>query len=69
VTGFLDARPQGLIPDNGYNPRHAVFDPPRTSMLDWARRRRTDRESRRAEVARGRAVTRLARLGEAWKVL
>ncbi len=70
MTGFLDARPpQGLIPDSGYNPRHSMFESPRYSPLEWARRRRSDRESRRAEVARGRAVTKLARLGEAWKVL
>ncbi|MEN3307680.1 MAG: hypothetical protein V7603_3882 [Micromonosporaceae bacterium] len=70
MTGIIDARqPQVLIPDGGYNPRHALFDSPRGRPLDWARRRRTDRESRRAEVARGRAVTKLARLGNSWKVL
>jgi hypothetical protein len=70
VTGFIDARrPQVLVPDGGSNPRHAVFQPSRSGPLDWARRRRSDRDSRRAEVARGRAVTKLARLGEAWKVL
>ncbi|HKT04689.1 MAG TPA: hypothetical protein VJT31_34680 [Rugosimonospora sp.] len=70
MTGFIDARqPQALIPDSGYNPRHALFESPRSNPLEWARRRRSDRESRRAEVARGRAVTKLTRLGEAWKVL
>jgi hypothetical protein len=70
VTGFIDARrPQVLVPDGGSNPRHAVFQPSRSGPLDWARRRRSDRDSRRAEVARGRAVTKLARLGDAWKVL
>jgi hypothetical protein len=70
VTGLLDPRqPPGLIPGIDYNPRHAVLENPRTTPLQWARRRRNDRESRRAEVARGRAVTKLMRLGEAWKVL
>jgi hypothetical protein len=69
VTGFIDAHPQGLIPDRGDNPRHALFEAPRSTPLEWARRRRSDRESRRAEVARSRAVTKLARLGEAWKIL
>src|SRR5262245_54636690 len=70
VTGFLDTRqPQVLMPDAEYSPRHALFESPRATPLDWARRRRSDRESRRAEVARGRAVTKVARLGDSWKVL
>jgi hypothetical protein len=70
VTGFIETRqPSGLLPDAGYNPRHAIFENPRSNPLEWARRRRSDRDSRRAEVARGRAVTKLTRLGESWRVL
>lgn len=70
MTGFVDSRSSRVLgPDGGYDPRRPLFDSPRASPLDWARRRRSDRESRRAEAARGRAITKLARLGEAWKVL
>ncbi len=70
MTGFVDSRPPHvLVPDGGYNPRRPLFDAPRGGPLDWARRRRSERDSRRAEAARGRAATKLARLGEAWKVL
>src|SRR5690242_2263822 len=70
MTGFLDARAlPGFIPNDGEGPRHAFEAPRTTPVMEWARRRRTERESRRAETARGRAATRLARLGESWKVL
>ena len=68
MTGVIDARsPHGLFPD-GDLPR-ASFETPHSSPLDWARRRRSDRDSRRGELASGRAATRLARLGEGWRVL
>jgi hypothetical protein len=69
MTGFLDAsRPPGLIsPD--YSARHQLLESPRSTPVEWARRRRTDKEARRAEAAREHAVTRLARLGPAWKVV
>ncbi len=49
--------------------RLLTLDAPRSTPLEWARRRRTEREARRAEAARGRVVDRLARLGPGWKVL
>jgi hypothetical protein len=41
---------------------------PRPGPLDWARRRRADRDARRLETASGRALTRLDRLGPAWRI-
>jgi hypothetical protein len=68
MTGFLDTRPQGLLsPD--YAPRHQLFEAPRSNPVGWARRRRVDREARRDEAVRDRAVSRLARLGTTWKVV
>src|SRR5204863_1406597 len=46
-----------------------LFEGPRSNPLGWARRRRIDREARRDEAVRDRAVTRLAKLGSAWKVI
>lgn len=69
MTGFIDAsRPPGLLPAD-YNPRHQLLEAPRSIPLGWARRRRIDREARRDEAVRVRAVDRLAKLGSAWKVL
>src|SRR5215813_14509134 len=69
MTGFLDAsRPPGLLPAD-YLPRHQLFEAPRSNPLGWARRRRSDREARRDEAVRDRAVTRLAKLGSGWKVI
>src|SRR5437870_4984356 len=69
MTGFIDAgRPPGLIPAD-YNPRHQLLEAPRSAPMGWARRRRVDREARRNEADRTRAVNRLARLGPGWKVL
>ena len=69
MTGFLDAsRPPGaLVP--AHSARHQLLEAPRPTPLEWARRRRIDREARRAEAARERAVGRLTRLGAAWKLL
>jgi hypothetical protein len=69
MTGFLDTtRPPGLLPVD-YAPRHQLFEAPRSNPLGWARRRRIDREARRDEAVRVRAVNRLARLGTTWKVI
>src|SRR5260370_9934939 len=70
MTGFLDAgRPPGFIPTDRSSPRHQLLEAPRPTPLEWARRRRTDREARRAEAIRERAVTRLSRLGMQWKLI
>ncbi|MGC9667131.1 nuclease-related domain-containing protein [Planosporangium sp. 12N6] len=41
----------------------------RTSALEWIRSRRTERETRRAELAHQRAAQRLEALGDNWRVL
>jgi hypothetical protein len=69
MTGFLDAnRPPGLLPAD-YLPRHLLFEAPRSTSMGWARRRRVEKEARRDEAVRDRAVSRLAKLGAGWKVL
>jgi hypothetical protein len=70
MTGVSDAHPpHGLFPESSGDLPRAWFETPHSTPLDWARRRRSDRDSRRGELASGRAATRLARLGEGWKVL
>lgn len=68
MTGFLDTRPPGLVTNEDATGR-PLLETPRPTPLEWARRRRNDRDARRAELARERAMGRLARLGSAWKVL
>ncbi|HEX8632270.1 MAG TPA: hypothetical protein VF755_29275 [Catenuloplanes sp.] len=41
----------------------------RPSPVEWARRRRAEREARRVEAAGNRALTRLDRLGPAWHIV
>jgi hypothetical protein len=69
MTGFIDAgrRPGFITPDR--DPRQEVLEAPRPTPLEWAKRRRTEREARRSEVIRERAVNRLSRLGPQWKVI
>lgn len=43
--------------------------PPRSSPLEWARRRRAERGARRLEAAGARALGRLDQLGPAWHVI
>ena len=45
------------------------LEPPRTSPVEWARRRRAERDARRLEAAGARALTRLDRLGPAWHIV
>jgi hypothetical protein len=47
----------------------AVLEPPRPTPVEWARRRRADRDARRLEAAGARALTRLDRLGPAWHIV
>src|SRR2546421_6823757 len=69
MTGYIDAsRPAGLL-SGDYNPRHKLFEAPRSIQVGWARRRRIDRAARREEAGRSRTVERLAKLGAAWRVL
>lgn len=44
-------------------------DVPRTNPMEWARRRRAEREARRIEVAGARALKGLDHLGPAWHVV
>jgi hypothetical protein len=41
----------------------------RISPVEWARRRRAERDARRLEAAGARALTRLDRLGPAWSIV
>jgi hypothetical protein len=42
---------------------------PRPNPVEWARRRRAEKEARRLEAAGARALTRLDRLGPAWHIV
>ncbi len=62
MTGFLDASfagGGGSPTDNGRG----------SSPISWVKRRQEDKEIRKAELARGRATNRLARLGPDWKLI
>ncbi|ASW57249.1 hypothetical protein [Plantactinospora sp. KBS50] len=45
-----------------------ALEPVRPNPLEWARRRRAEREARRLEAAGARALSRLDHLGPAWHV-
>jgi len=67
MAGILDAsHPSGLLSPDSYR---QLLEAPRPTPLDWARRRRLDREARRAELVRERAASRLSRLGSGWKLV
>jgi hypothetical protein len=51
--------------EQGFEPLEGA----RTGPMDWARRRRAERETRRVEAAGYRAVHSLAQLGPAWHVV
>ena len=56
----------------GADPRAAgprCTDPARPTPLDWARRRRAERDARRLEAAGARALGQLDHLGPAWHVV
>lgn len=50
-------------------PRLELVEAARTSPLEWARRRRAERDARRVEAAGSRAIDRLGHLGPAWHIL
>jgi hypothetical protein len=66
MTGLLDTSFVAGGPVT-YNGRHATTD--RSTPISWAKRRREEREVRRAELARDRATHRLARLGPDWRLV
>ena len=47
----------------------AAIEATRQGPVEWARRRRADRDARRLEAAGARALTRLDRLGPAWHIV
>lgn len=67
MTGFLDTSFVAGGPVT-YNGRH-VPETDRSTPISWAKRRREDREIRKAELARDRTTHRLARLGADWKLV
>ena len=67
MTGILDPSFVRGGPAT-YNGRRAP-DSNQSTSISWVKRRREDREIRRAELARGRATTRLARLGQDWRLV
>jgi len=79
VTVF-PARPALPVPTKALSPidrtRRVIVpapptavESPRPSPVEWARRRRAQREARRLEAAGARALTRLDRLGPAWRIV
>ena len=46
-----------------------AIEAPRPPPVEWARRRRAERDARRREAAGARALTRLDRLGPAWHIV
>src|SRR4051812_27991656 len=50
-------------------PAPPVLEQSRPSPVEWARRRRAERDARRLEAAGARALTRLDRLGPAWHIV
>jgi len=74
VTGYIHARDVVFSPpDIGRRRRNgddlALPDTPRSTPLEWARRRRNDRVDRRRNAARDKTIGRLGRLGEGWHFL
>jgi hypothetical protein len=69
MAGILDAsHPSGLFKPHPH-PQRELLEAPRPTPLEWARRRRQDREARRAELVLERAANRLSRLGAGWKLV
>jgi hypothetical protein len=68
----IPATPRALPPAVDSSRRAAppaAIEAARTSPVEWARRRRAERDARRLEAAGARALTRLDRLGPAWRIV
>ncbi|BBH65368.1 hypothetical protein ACTI_20530 [Actinoplanes sp. OR16] len=69
------ARPALPVPTRSLepaDPEHqgpSALEAPRLTPVEWARRRRADRDARRLEAAGARALTRLDRLGPNWHIV
>lgn len=64
--------PRALPPASGNLPSPSgndTLEAVRPTPMDWARRRRAERDARRIEAAGARALTRLEHLGSAWHVV
>lgn len=62
------ALPPSTVPREPEGPT-GTLEPTRANPLEWARRRRAEREARRVEAAGARALNQLGNLGPAWHVL
>jgi hypothetical protein len=73
VTGILHGNDIVVRPPGSFAGRRATApdgsDTPRTTPLEWARRRRVRRSARRVTAARDRTKNRLSRLGEGWHLI
>jgi hypothetical protein len=65
----LPVTPSRALVDRRHPAPPAPLEAPRTSPMEWARRRRAERDARRLEAAGARALTRLDRLGPAWHIV
>ncbi|GAA4678650.1 hypothetical protein [Phytohabitans rumicis] len=61
--------PQRALPPSPNVDHHPVLEAVRPTPLEWARRRRAERDAKRVEAAGNRALTRLDHLGPAWHVV
>jgi len=61
--------PSRALVDRRHPAPPAPLEAPRPSPMEWARRRRAERDARRLEAAGARALTRLDRLGPAWHIV
>jgi hypothetical protein len=59
---------RALPPVSSPRPPATTLEPVRPTPVQWARRRRAERDARRVEAAGARALTQLDHLGPAWHV-
>ena len=75
MTVFSDRTALPVAPSKALQPIDrspappAELEPTRVSPVEWARRRRAERDARRLVAAGERALTRLDRLGPAWHIV
>jgi hypothetical protein len=64
---LIAASEKALVPVR--DPRPGTYLTPHPSPVEWARRRRAQKEARRVEAAGSRAIARIDQLGPAWHVV
>ena len=73
MTGSLDRGRHGIDVASVLRTDQAfdadVFTTPRSTPLEWARRRRVEKEAPAVDAARDRTKDRLHRLGEQWHLI